>query len=501
MTATAGPDDLHAALDGPSGPRPALPIVAALVLAAYALLLALGHPVLFATSDTWAYQELADGFARGEPYRIVVQRSYWSDGFAASFPPGYPFLLYLLQLAFGPGLYNAIALNLVAVAATPWASAWLARRLGGSARAGWFAGLALALYAPYLFEAICGRALPVALLCAVAGLASLLGAQRLRGALLGGLLLGTACMVRFDQPPLLIAALAWALWRGVPPAWVAGAAAAALLTLAPWIAFSWTHFGLPWASDNAWVATASVPAFVSDFPAAAAAALWDDPLGFVAKCLGNAALMLWALVTAVLRFPVLALAALAFAARPASGRTRAAWGLVAVALFGLAPLVATGYVDVRYFSFLLWALLLALLVEAPLADARAPRFLLIGLLLNLVVGVGSWGWDLARDGEALRRMRANEVRALALLERCNAAEPEVRYVFFDTTLAARYGAVHGRRAAFAPRNLERLDAEQLTAFERRVAPLRYVPGFDYSRPPEQQPTECGHLLSERVPAR
>ena len=140
------------------------------------------------------------------------------------------------------------------------------------------------------------------------------------------------------------------------------------LVVSPWVAYSWTHFHAPFATDNRAVALALDPdAYVMDFHTTVMPMLRDDPVAWLRKLLVHSpivALAAWqAAIQSVFLIPI-ALAALATLASSAA-RLRAGSGLtslqskpfvafLAVALAPIAAYVVTGYQESRYFSTVVW---------------------------------------------------------------------------------------------------------------------------------------------------
>src|SRR6185295_3545044 len=167
--------------------------------------------------DSWSYQELAHSFGGDTPYEPVLLRSFWSLEHSAAFPPGYPWLLHLLQTVFGTAPYVAVWFCVCIALLTPLIAARLARTLGVATEAGLLAGVALLGFARYFEEVLSARAIPLAVAAVLGGLVLLLEARTAWRAVAGGALLGFACLVRFDQLPLMLLILGYAWWRGTRP--------------------------------------------------------------------------------------------------------------------------------------------------------------------------------------------------------------------------------------------------------------------------------------------
>jgi len=454
--------------------------------------------------DSWSYQELAHSFGGDTPYEPVLLRSFWSLEHSAAFPPGYPWLLHLLQTVFGTAPSVAVWFCVCIALLTPLIAARLARTLGVATEAGLLAGVALLGFARYFEEVLSARAIPLAVAAVLGGLVLLLEARTAWRAVAGGALLGFACLVRFDQLPLMLLILGYAWWRGTRPREVALAALAALAAMSPWMVMSWHYFGTLWASDNSWVAMSSVPVNVTQFPAVSPGTMFSDPLGFAGKCLRNVVrLVYYGLRLGIPACPHVAVLLLLWAWHAWRERTGSALrrhaSLLLISFAALAPQVLTGYPDPRYLCLqllLVCMLCLGDLYSAPRRPLRIGYPLLGVLAVSLALLFDArWAAGTVRvSGEVAATHELDQVLLLSL-KRCQDAEPQVRYVFphFLTTHAALYAAKLGGRASLTPNGFEQLDAATRREFEIAVGPLRYV------RPVAVDGTvhTCDELLTER----
>jgi hypothetical protein len=454
--------------------------------------------------DSWTYQELARSLGGNAPYQPVLLRSFWSLEHSAAFPPGYPLLLHLLHMVFGSSPYVAVWSCVFLALLTPLIAARLARTLGVATEAGLLAGVALLGFAGYFEEVISGRSVPLAVAAVLGGLILLLEARTVWRAMAGGALLGFACLVRFDQVPLMLLILGYAWWRGIRPREIAVAALAALAAMSPWMVMSWQYFGSLWASDNSWVALSSTPANVHHFPAASPGTMFSDPLGFAGKCLVNVVRLGYhGLRSGIPAAPhVVALLVLwawhAWRERGDSALRRHA-GLLIISFAALAPQVLTGYAATRYLCLqLLLVSLLCLgdLFSTPRRPVRVDYRLLGVVAVSLVLVLdGLWVAHAVRRWDTTIAAQRFEQDLMSSLKRCQDAEPQVRYVFppYHLTLGGRYAAQLGGRSSMTPHGFEQLDAAKRREFEIAVGPLRYV------RPVPADGTvhACDELLSER----
>ena len=462
-----------------------LPRLAYAAMALFYLLAACLDQQISFSIDSWSYQELARSFAGDAPYQPVLLRSFWSLQHSASFPPGYPYLLHLVQGVFGDSPLVAVWLCVAAALLTPLIGARLARVLGMASDAGLLAGVALLGYGHYFDEVLAARSIPLALAAGLGGLCLLLESRSLARALAAGALLGFACLVRFDQLLMMLLAYGLAWRRGTRPRWLLCAALASLTALLPWMVMSWQFFGRIWASDNSWVALASTGQNVTQFPAASPGTLFNAPLDFAMKCLHNLARLGYF----ALRFGVpgawhvLALVCLWAMVRwreRGDSAVRRHADLLFIVCAALLPQVLTGYSDPRYLSMLV--LVVALLCLADLYGVANrpwrigyPTLAVAAVSLALLPGAA---WVLGRQQHAAEyaRKKQFEEQLLASLARCQSGEPQVRYVFprIYGTHAARYAAQRGGRSSLTPSGFEIFSDAQRREFETALRPMRYV---------------------------
>lgn len=186
-------------------------VVPAILLLAIALRLGviLAFPITPRTDSFW-YLE------RGR--EIAAGMGYQEGGFPTAFwPVGYPALVGLATWLFGPTLLGPILFNLIAQGATILLILWLARRLGAGEGAARVAALLYALYPAHIAYSGDTAAETTATAVMLAGIALVVkGRRRIGWALVGGLVLGLAMLMRPQMmlfPPFLVGAL-W-LARGV----------------------------------------------------------------------------------------------------------------------------------------------------------------------------------------------------------------------------------------------------------------------------------------------
>lgn len=467
--------------------------VAIAALLVVLLCFAINGPAPPFSPDSWGYYELARSFS-GDAYAISTWRSYASPlPYSSAFPPLWPLLIAGADRSLGLGVYSGYVLNaaiFIAFAACAEAAVRQAfdRRWLGLASA-----LLLFAFPPFQTELLAARAIPLQLLLLAIALWTMTHAGMrpiVRAAALGALA-GLLIMTRFDSLFLaggMVVAAAFIVrdWRAM-----AVAAGALLLPLAPWVVYSMSTFGQPFATDNAQVALSVDPhEFVTNFHLQPPLSLAEAPARWAWKLVLHLPALAAAVVLVALNaLPVSVLAA--SAARRADrsallrklrdpGWWRASHGrLTMLWLSSLLPIgafVVTGYFNERYFAAPVW--LGGLIVLLAIASRPRPgdrRLLAACAMLAFVLGLKvtfapmvreGWSWAsrpaFGFDGGL---MDAREFQPLlACLDR---TRPAHAVLFADPTTAARFGALSGHRAAMQPRNWDGLSRDEVAEFLRR----------------------------------
>lgn len=434
--------------------------------------------------DSWALWELAQTVG-GDFYRFTHWRSYASNlPWSASFPPLTPVLIAGGDALLGTGPRTGLYLAFAAFAGFALVSEAIARRVTGAAWLGLGAALVL-LTGPnmLLVEMQAGRTIPLQLLLYALVLRGLLQrrAITLVQAALIGLVAGMAVLNRFEALLLPLPVALAVGWLTGSPAKALASLAAALVAVSPWVAYSLTHFGTLFATDNAGIATALDPrAYVTDWWPTPQPTLADDPLAWAGKVVANVGRV--AYVAAALMLSPLGLAAAAFLAFPAmlvwlrraeprpAGHVGVLAGFAVLMALMCAPQVLTGYADPRYLTALAWALLLAagcrgIASSGALAQRRvfargAGAAAVLAVAVLALAGprpATVERFDHPADVAALRTCLVGEEAAARVL------------VLGDDNFAARAGALGQIAAMMAPRNMAegRLDAAGARAFAAR----------------------------------
>lgn len=446
--------------------------------------------------NSWALYELSQTVF-GDFYRFTHWRSYASDlPYAASFPPLTPVLIALGDAIFASGPRTGLYLAFAAFAGFALVSEAIGRRMTGAAWIGLGAAL-VPLLGPnmLLIEMQAGRTIPLQLLLYALVLLGLVRGASITFAQAAaiGFVTGLAVLNRFDALLLPVPVALAIGWLTRSPARSLAALIAALVAVSPWIAYSLAHFGTLFATDNAGTAAALDPrAYVTDWWPSAPRTLADDPLAWAGKIAANlgrlarvaAGLVLSPLglgAAGLLAFP----AALAWLCRSERG-LRAAPGVLAgfavlMALM-LGPQVLTGYVEQRYVSAAVWAVLLAAgcrgIAQSGARAQRAVFATAAAATTALAVAVLAFASPKAADAVAFDHPA--DIRAL---KACLADAPAARVlVIGDDGLAARAGALGGIAAMMAPRNMAegRLDPAGARVFAARFG-VTHVLAVDPAR--------------------
>lgn len=438
--------------------------------------------------DSWSFFELARTVFGGDFYRFNTHRSHFSEHYSASFPFGFPIALAVLHGVVGAVPEAAQYLNVAVMLATAYVVVRIGDELQFPGVAGLVVACSLMLYLPYFDEVRAGRSLPLAIM--LFALACLLHLRDRPVA--AGLLFGLSALVRFDfltHSIVCIAAMPLLKQRFDPGASLRVAAGFAI-GIAPWVIFGYVRFGSFWASDNAWVAMSALPAFVEDYPAAAAITASQDVALWFRRLASNLRPLAEALHWSLDLFPLLPVLAVAILLewRVAfeHGIARFAIGAAALAA-STVPYLLTGYVDPRYFSvhlvcasLLLWSYLL------PSNRDRSPGALVrwTGIVAVCLV-VANGAPHLHRSaiyGHALADEMRQELALIESLRQCHLRTPEATFLFAGERLSPfKYGAVTGMRTARLPTNFATMDEAQKKAFFARLSPFVLVKTFSDDR--------------------
>jgi hypothetical protein len=425
--------------------------------------------------DSWSYYDLSQTvFA--DFYRPSVTRAFNErDGYSRSFPPLWPSLIAIADrlMRLGPKTGVVLAALLAVLTVIPIrmiVKACVLRRplVPFATTAMWFG---LLWFPPYWQESYMGCSIPLAVFLLSGAVACLVRKDfpvRPRWAAGAGLLLGLACMARFDS--LAFAGLVVLASSAAPSIRMPAKASmvlAFLTAISPWALYSQTHYGTLWASDNSAVILSASQVRVSDYDVPADT-LATNPARWTRRVAVNAAKLGLALVHAAGINPILPLSVAAAAiVSMLSRRRRTCRGeqplgrlllLTVGAAGGLAPQLLTGYLDRRYFSFfgLLAAGCAVCFVISRTSAVRVTVALgLCFLLLLSPLGVIEWGRQEFAGHQSLRLS--------ADLRRQLLAEYHSARVLADS-LCFEMGAVTRIQTICLPSDWERLSQERRREF-------------------------------------
>lgn len=494
-------ETVHAATGGYT-PDDALPdprstwramVVAALIALPLLLAVMVTPPY---SPDSWAFHELSRTVL-SDFYRFTHFRSYAESApYSSAFPPLTPVLIALVDGLLGTGVRTGLYLAFGAFIIFAALSEAIGRRVTGAPWVGVAAALMLLLGPKMLVvELNAGRTIPLQLCLYALVLWGLTARDRIgaAGALGIGFAAGLAVLNRFDAillPPLTALALIWLTGKTIR---AGQALVGSLAAISPWLIYSWTTFGVIFATDNSGIATALDPrAFVTDWWPAPQPALADDPAAWAAKVMGNAGTLVWNFF-ALLIGPMGAALALALAVpaglhwlaarRPHDphGTTVQPRARMILAIFAaicalmMGPQVLTGYLEYRYYSALFWALfLLALcwIVARGASGHQRAAFAQIILAVALAATLPFSAYSFAKaaasgEFDVAGWSTFDAPKDVAQLRACLADQPDARtLVIGDDTFAARAGAQGGLATMMEPRNMAqgRLDAAGTRAF-------------------------------------
>ncbi|WP_454907816.1 hypothetical protein [Variovorax gossypii] len=442
--------------------------------------------------DSWAYLELAKTIWSERFYEFNTYRSYFSEVHSASFPLGYPVLISLLQLVAGADPRVAVVLNVLAAAASWWLIAQAGRWLGVSRLGVTAVASALFLYPGYLDEVLAGRSIPAAILAFLVGICCLIRARPF----VAGLFLGASALVRFDFLVYgFLAIFVCFLIRKASNFFRALALLGFLAGLLPWIVYSYVYFGKMWISDNSWVAASVAKAFVLDFPAKAELAAANAPVLWVLRWLGNIFPLLASFLGGLLKFPLVIISLGFFLASLSRIEKRQRWTALVVILVGaasLAPYLLTGYFDQRYFAliFLCFSAVFIFSSDQLQAGSRghasAYRYAMLGSIIASFAIGGFSLFEMAKASIQGEKQQADVELAISALSKCHRNTPDITYIFKDEvmSLAPRYGARTGFRAAFIPSNFGRMTDTEKAAYLKHMEPYRIFSNLEEAK-------ECG----------
>ncbi|MDG4764347.1 hypothetical protein O7632_09560 [Solwaraspora sp. WMMD406] len=421
--------------------------------------------------DSWRYYELSQTLG-GDFFRIASRHSYQStEPYSMGCGPLWPILVGVTAAVTRTGPQAGLLAALGCVLATAAVLSVLGRRIGVRGL-GPLVTVGLLGFVPFLDEVLTARTFPLAgLLLSLLILALVTTDRRptlawpAAGAAAGGLVL-----TRPDTlPAVLLLAVLLIVARRRDWRWLVAAGLVFAVTMTPWAVYGLAHFGTPFPADNRIIATAVPQLYVTDvIDLDQVPTVTDDPLGWLARLVGNAPAAALQAIKAAVWAPtvVVTVAAGLLLLRRTPIRRMPRWllvGLAALAAFTAQVAfseLSTGYLSRRYLSLVVLLMLLlavVLLFRTPIpARFTGQRAgLTIGVLLLALPAGWALGYQLIvtpPDSESLTG---------------GAVEQELRRCGDDTTLTivtstevGRHSALTGRQTAFFPDNFADISVGQ-----------------------------------------
>jgi hypothetical protein len=465
------------------------PFVSRLIAIAFGISLVVLAVALPAAShfspDSWTVYELSrtigSDFFKANTAREYSTGSLYSSAFAPLWP-----LIVALFTRFTGNIYGSYIAAFVAYGAFAIAAEALGRRAFGRRGIGLLSALLMLRFPGIRSELGGGRSLPLYLFeLALLGnlLLGLETAARLRVAALG-LLAGAMVMTRFDAMPAALVVLLGAPFLGVRRRHIALLLAGFAIAISPWVAYSFSHFHVPFATDNGRVAAALDPnAYVYDFHLRRPLSVADDPAAWVAKVIAHVrpiAISAARAAAASVFLPLL-VAVVALGALEASRKSRSAFlahaqrrALMLFVLATIAPITAylvTGYDDQRYFTVSIWvAELFALGYVTRHADRIARGVVVTFTLMGALLSVATLRFSVATSPLTFvhRELDRSAVDTLAgCLHHAGAGLSDaVVFRSPDVVDPFKFGALTGWRVLPIPTNWNALDSVEREIFLR-----------------------------------
>jgi hypothetical protein len=358
------------------------------------------------SADSWSYLELSNTVF-GDFYRYNTLRQFENDNpYSSSFPPLWPVAIALIRRIADVGIYAGCILNFFVCLGLLAALIRLGRRLELPAWTGTATFLGLISCLALIDDVLAARNSAFSLLVLTLAIDLLLRTDlRPAHAAFAGLLMGLGCLNRFDMLPTAVVVGMVVAVRLRRLSAVVSYFAIFVVTLSPWIYYSWIHFHTCLASDNSRQVLMSKNVFVMNyFDPPPARELWSNPKEWLIGLLTNKVPMSWrGLVYCVVYSATPALLGAVLVVWGAGRRPlattamrRFAWLGFLLVPFLLLPCTLVGYGDMRYFLpvllFVIVVLVAALASLIPAAwTARRIR------LLILVMAVAVLPKDALRD--------------------------------------------------------------------------------------------------------
>lgn len=425
--------------------------------------------------DSWSYYELAKTFD-SEFYKITTWRQYqFNNGFGVSFPPLWPFLLWITDKIFSLGIYSGYFLNLSITVFTFLILVRICDKIFQEKSFGIMLFALLLFSNHYQDELVSGRSIPLSILLSLLMLEIILK-DKLTFLEISklGILSGLLILNRFD---FLIPGLFFGLilFRLVKDKKVCIYYLFLLISILPWIFYSISHFGKLFVSDNSRTVISSTSVFVLDYYPEYLPTIIDHPIDWLIKSLKNIFKVLQNLLQASLPV-VISIVFLSFYPKILTKRIRSNTInkdinklilFFSVFLLQIATISLTGYGDKRYFSvFLLISMLLFLNYLYQIYGKNDFLYERLKYKSTILVGIlcvtifGNQLWSITVDVYYQKRaFNSNNISIENMVDLVRIArkKQEPRILFLTSqeknTEIAKFGALTGITTFLKPTNL------------------------------------------------
>lgn len=429
--------------------------------------------------DSWSYFELSKKIFT-DFYRINTLRQYEIHTlYSNAFPPLWPILLAAFHRALDLGIYSGTVLNFAVCLGLLAALIRLFRNLDLPGWIGAACYLCILGLQPFESEALGAKSIPLALMLIVFTLPVIVRDPITKSrAVLGGLLMGLACVDRFDSLALACViglVIAFRTYQ-LEHRFLSGAALAALyfatlvVVISPWAAYGMSKFGKPFASPDTRQAALAHGGYTMDYYATPPVVDFPHHLGkWTAGLLFyKAPKIAFAFCETVQSsaFPILLAVVLVIwvgSRRPSFSSAAARFVVLALIFVPLMlfPAALSGFKDNRYHSgplLLLIAVLFVVLISLT-PDAwgswRATLLLVVTALLipgpMIVEAMISGQGELRRpSARALLTPTPEMLQLTDAIRRDSAGAPHRLVMTTGELATARYGALTGEQSAFMP---------------------------------------------------
>ena len=446
--------------------------------------------------DSWAYYELGQTIFT-DFYRFSHFRTYWDTSpYSSSFPPLFPIIIAAFDNFLNTGARSGFYVAFIGFLAFALASEKIGRRVFGVAWLG--LGIALLqLLGPgmLLDEMTAGRTLSLQLFFFSIIFLFLIDVNRLGtvGAIAIGVLSGLAVLNRFDAIllPLVSGIAVWFFTRSLVSTLVTLLSAA--VAISPWIIYSLITFGVPFVTDNATVAQAIDPAaFVTDWWPVSQQTIADNPVAWLNRIFNNSIELtkylsyaglnrmgLVFLMSLLIILILLHINNVKFFNKKLffniSNQQSHLFAFFILLLTMLAPQIASGYYDSRYFIPIYWVgfMLLSGIIVSQARNAHQRQVFAKIFFIFILVSVFSFSMIYVARSVSSGNLEIDRWKNFEKppevfgLSGCLKNKTTGRIlVLGNDTYAARIGALTGLHTMLEPRNMleGRLDAEGSRAF-------------------------------------